>query len=316
MSTVANWVISLGGIAQKQQLVALGATDYGLTVAVRSGAVFRARHGWYSTVPASEEVLRAVRVGGRLTGLCAIRELGGWAWSSGTLHVSVPRNGARHRSQWNSTVRLSVATRTGVVLHWDGDHVVGRGTRTTVALQDALLRVVLDENLEEAVAALDWALHLGMLGPQAFEELIDRLPPRLRPIRDWVDPACESFPESLARTRLRMRGYRVRSQVPMNGSRRIDLVVEEQVALEVDGDEFHRDKFIEDRYKDLFITVLHLHVIRPPAIAIFNDWDFVLAAIEAALGRTAIVAENSGTDPLSRGADPPKWREHGDQERP
>jgi very-short-patch-repair endonuclease len=315
MSTVANWVIGLGGIAQKQQLVALGATGYSLTAAVRSGSVFRARHGWYSTIPASEEVLRAVRVGGRLTGLSAIRELGGWAWGSGTLHVSVPRNGARHRSQWNSTVRLSAAPRTGVVLHWDGSEVVGRGTRTMVALPDALLRVILDESFEEAVAALDWALHVGTLGPEAFEELMDRLPPRLRPIRDWVDPACESFPESLARTRLRLRGYRVRSQVPLNGSRRIDLVVEEQVAIEVDGEEFHRDSFTKDRYKDLYITVHKLHVIRPPAVAIFNDWDLVLAAIEAALARTGTVAENSGRDALGREADPPKWRAYREGER-
>jgi very-short-patch-repair endonuclease len=296
MSTVADWVTGLGGIAQKQQLVALGATDYALTAAVRTNAVFRARHGWYSTTLPSEAVFRAVRVGGRLTGLSAIREFGGWSWGHGPLHVSVPRNGARLRSQWDSTVRLSAQERSGVILHWDGSDVVGRGTRTSVALQDALLRVILDECFEEAVAALDWALHFGKLDRAAFEQLIRRLPPKLRLIRDWVDPACESFPESLARTRLRLRGYRVRSQVPMGGSRRIDLVVEDQVALEVDGEEFHRDRFKEDRLKDLLITLLRLHVIRPPAVAVFSQWDLVLAAIEAALERTGTTAKESGSE--------------------
>lgn len=283
---VAKWVSDLGGIAQKQDLVALGATDYALTSAVRSGAVFRARHGWYSTTPASEAVLRAVRVGGRLTGLSAIRELDGWTWSYGPLHVSVPRNGARLRSQWDSRTRISAGERSGVKLHWDGSDVVARGKRTAVALQDALLRVILDECLEDAVAALDWALHTGKLDRAGFEQVMGRLPPKLRWIRGWVDPTCESFPESLARTRLRLRGYRVRSQVPMGGSRRIDLVVEDQVALEVDGEEFHRDRFKEDRLKDLLITLLKLHVIRPPAVAVFNQWDLVLAAIETALERT------------------------------
>jgi very-short-patch-repair endonuclease len=296
MSAVANWVNSLGGIAQKQQLVALGATDYALTVAVRTNAVFRARHGWYSTIRPSAAILRAVRVGGRLTGLSAITDLGGWSWGHGPLHVSVPRNGARLRSQWDPAARLSAQERSGVILHWDGSDVVGRGTRTAVALQDALLRVILDECLEEAVAALDWALHVGTLDSAAFEQLICRLPAKLRWIRDWVDPACESFPESLARTRLRLRGYRVRSQVPMGGFRRIDLVVEGQVALEVDGEEFHRDRFTEDRLKDLLITLLKLHVIRPPAVAVFTQWDLVLAAVETALGRTGINAKESGSE--------------------
>lgn len=77
MSLIAEWLDELGGIAQKRQIVARGATDWMLTAAVRSGAVFRARQGWYSIVPELDAEVRAVRVGGRLTGISAIRHWGG-----------------------------------------------------------------------------------------------------------------------------------------------------------------------------------------------------------------------------------------------
>jgi len=77
MTDIARIVHQLGGIAQKQQLVARGARDLDLTRAFRSGAVDRARQGWYTTLPSEDLRVRAVRVGGRLTGLSAVHALGG-----------------------------------------------------------------------------------------------------------------------------------------------------------------------------------------------------------------------------------------------
>ena len=51
MASVREMVGGLGGLAQKRQLVALGATDWMLTRAVHDGEVHRARQGWYSTIP-------------------------------------------------------------------------------------------------------------------------------------------------------------------------------------------------------------------------------------------------------------------------
>jgi hypothetical protein len=58
-------VQSLGGIAQKQQLVALGVRGFQLAAAVRIGEVIRVRNGWCSTFDEQDPRLRAVRVGGR-----------------------------------------------------------------------------------------------------------------------------------------------------------------------------------------------------------------------------------------------------------
>lgn len=276
-------VTALGGMAQKQQLVARGARDLDLTSAVRGGDVSRARQGWYTTLPPTDARVRAVRVGGRLTGISAVIQAGGWVLGAHPLHVSVPENAGRLRSQRNRRVRFDMSERDGVVLHWEGPRVVERGSATSAHLEDALYRVILDEDLETAVAALDWALRTNGLGRIAFEQLMLRLPADCRVIRDWVDPACDSLPESLARTRLRLRGHSVESQVRVGDLERIDLVVDECVGVEADGEEFHLTRFEHDRRKDASILVAGLFPVRPSARMIFFGWERVVLAIERAI---------------------------------
>jgi hypothetical protein len=283
MLDIAKIVHSLGGLAHKRQLVARGARDVDLTRAVRDGVVSRARQGWYTTLSKTDARVRAVRVGGRLTGISAIVQAGGWILGDHPLHVSVPDNAARLRSQRNRRVRFDMSARAGVVLHWDGIGVVERGTAASVGLSDALYRVVLDEDLETAVAALDWALRTGALDLVDLESLILRLPGDHRFIRAWVDEHCDSLPESLTRTRLRLRGHAVTSQVRLGDLERIDLVVDDCVGIETDGEEFHLTRFERDRRKDLNITIENLYALRPSARMIFSEWDLVLLAIETAI---------------------------------
>ena len=279
--TVAQMVHMLGGIAQKQQLVARGARDIDLTRAVKSGSVIRARQGWYTTLPEQDDRVRAVRVGGRLTGLSAVAARGGWVLRNPVLHVSLPRNSARLRTPGNRfrTFRPNPGTR----LHWDDQALSDRGSVSSVAVADALYRVVLDEPLEVAVAALDWAVHTGAIDDFDFEALIIALPESLRAIRDWVDPRCESLPESLARTRFRLAGHHVRSQVELETGEFIDLVVDGTIGVEVDGYEYHATSFERDRAKDITITIEKFHALRPSANAVFHDWARLQVAVCVAL---------------------------------
>lgn len=294
MPDIASLVHSLGGMAQKRQLVARGARDHHLTSAVREGEVVRVRNGWYSTLSEQDPALRAVRVGGRLTGISALIARGAWALGEHPLHVSVHDNAARLRTQWNRHKSLDVAAPRGVRLHWDEREVRERGIATSVGLVDALRRVILDEELETAVAALDWALHTGALDPIDFETLILSLPAERRGIGGWVDAACESLPESLSRTRLRLSGHVVVSQVPLRDGKRIDLVVDGIAGIEVDGDLYHRDRFEQDRSKDIDITIDNLHALRPSARTVFRDWDRFALAVEIALAARRPDHENSG----------------------
>jgi very-short-patch-repair endonuclease len=302
MDSVSAIVRSLGGMAQKQQLVARGVRGFHLTAAVRSREVVRVRNGWYSTLDEQDPRLRAVRVGGRLTGISALAMRGAWILGKHPLHVSLHENAARMRTQDNRHQRLNVRAPHGVALHWDEPSVRLAGSATEVGLVDALLRVIMDEDFEVAVAVLDWAIHSGSIDRQDFEELVVRLPRERRGIAGWVDPQCESLPESLARTRLRLAGHLVVSQVQLGDLQRIDLVIDGHIGLEVDGKQFHSDRFESDRSKDVDITLQHLHALRPSASAIFYRWDRVAAAIDTALADRGVSLQNSGDrrrDPFS-----------------
>jgi very-short-patch-repair endonuclease len=310
MADIGALVLRLGGVAQKRQLVALGARDVDLTRAVRAGSVVRVRQGWYSTMGEVEPCIQAVRIGGRLTGISAIIHLGGWVLGSHPLHVSLADNAARLRDPLNR--RRSFQSRRGVFLHWERREVGERGSALCVGLVDALVRVVLDEDLETAVAALDWALHTGRLDRFDLERILLELPADRRWIAGWVDVRCESLPESLSRTRLRVAGHRVTSQVGL-GSERIDLVVDGIVGLEVDGEQFHVHRFEQDRRKDLAITLAGYHALRPSARMVFSDWDRVARAIAAAIrARGAPTFGNSGLPPERR----PKPSGGGGRRRP
>jgi hypothetical protein len=301
---IAEIVESLGGFAQKKQLVARGARDLDLTRAVRSGEVSRARQGWYTTLPTTDPRVRAVRVGGRLTGISAIIQAGGWVLGDHPLHVSVRDNAARLRSQHNRHVRLNVDAPGGVILHWDAVELSERGTAASVGLSDALYRVILDEDLETAVAALDWALRTGALDEYGFEALIRRLPRDFQCIDSWADILCDSLPESLSRTRLRLRNHTVVSQVALKTEEEIDLLVDDCVAVEVDGEKYHLTRFERDRHKDANITIEKFYSFRPSARMVFYEWDAVLLAIETAISMhvRAPRLENSGRGTCS----PPK----------
>jgi very-short-patch-repair endonuclease len=298
MVDVPAIVTALGGMAQKQQLVAAGARDLELTAAVRRGLVHRARQGWYTNLDDSDPRVRAVRVGGRLTGISAVIAAGGWALGHYPLHVSVHDNAARLRTPWNSAIALRGRRVEGLELHWDDDAVAARGTATAVDIRDALVRVVIDESLETAVAALDWAYYSGSVDRIDFEEIMLLLPGNRRYVGDWVDERSDSLPESLSRVRLRLRGHTVVSQRRLGDVEHIDLVVDGIVALETDGREHHAEAFERDRSKDLDITIDHLHSVRASATAVFHDWPRVLLAIETALDdrRTARGSANSGVE--------------------
>jgi hypothetical protein len=304
MPDIAAIVHSLGGLAQKQQLVARGARDLDLTRAIREGTVSRARQGWYTTLPDTDLRVRAVRVGGRLTGISAIIQAGGWVLGTHPLHVSVPDNAARLRSQHDRLVRFNPSARGGVVLHWDAAELSERGTVASVGLSDALLRVVLDEPLETAVAALDWALRTGALDAFDLETLLLRLPPDCRHIRYWVDDVCDSLPESLFRTRMRLLGHAVVSQVRIESGEAIDLLVDDCVGVDVDGEEFHLTRFERDRHKDANITIEKYYSFRPSARMVFYEWETVLLAIETAISMhvraPAIGNSGLGTSPLPK----------------
>jgi hypothetical protein len=269
-ATLLDIVGDAGGFATRRQLRRAGATDRDLTRAVRSGALHRPRLGWYSDLPPDDDRVTAVRVGGRLTGASALFHLGGWMWSRpARVCVSVAPNAARLRRCGRSRVV------------WDPVDVRERGGVAVVSVADALVRAVLEEDFEIAVALCDWALHHERVTADEFAEVIARLPSDARGIADWVDADSESILESVVRTRLRRAGFHVTSQVPVGFGRHTDLVVNGVLGIETDGRRWHAHRFDADVSKDMATLIRGRIPVQLSYELITQEWETVLAAIEA-----------------------------------
>lgn len=276
-----------GGIASLSALRATGVSERALTRAVRSSRILRLRNGWYSTLDAAAPRAIAIRAGGRLTGMTALDEMGAWVLDRpSVVHVSLPAHASRRRSC------------AGLVLHWE--NVAAGPDPAMVPLKSALVRVALDESLECSVPCFDWALRSGRLDRIDVEEILWRLPASSRVIGDWIDERSESVLESIARVRLRARGWTVTPQVPVGWVGRIDMVVEDTVGLELDGREFHQSSFERDRRKDLQITVEGRHALRVSRSMLRDSWPAVERAIEAAL-RARGVGKGGVSLPIPQG---------------
>ncbi len=287
----AHLVARNGGALERRRLHELGATDHDLRRALKAGSLNRPRRGWYSTWPERDPRFRAMRVGGRLTGISAVAALGGWVLGRHALHVAVPTNAARLRNQWRRDLRRTDARDDGVVVHWVSPAHDQSSSTGMVDVAEALELVCCIGPAEQAIAVLDWVRRTGRLDRIELAELRERLGPRRWLVDASVDN-CDSLPESLARTRLRAAGAQVSTQVTFtDGLEHIDLVLEGAVAVEVDGDEHHRTRFEEDRARDLAITRVGLHAVRPSARQVFTRWPEVQAALVRALRERGILVD-------------------------
>lgn len=289
MEQLAALVTDLGGVAHKRQLVAHGATDRLLTASVRFGSLHRARRGWYTVFPPGDPRHEAVRIGGRLTGASLLALHGAWLWTTPPVTVAVSANASRLRARhgatvvWRPRVLPSGPVRDRPTPPW------------AVPLEEALVTAVLGLPLDEAVALLDWALASGRFTRVELAEAFAHLPENRASIVGWADRRSESFIESLIRATFVSLGHDVRVQVPVGprDARRIDIVVDEVVALELDGRAFHADTFDADRHKDITVTIAGRVALRCGYGMVRDDRGLLVEAVHAIIRRSRAVSTAS-----------------------
>lgn len=295
MQLIATHVREAGGVLHKRDLVALGATDRMLTAAVRSGHVHRPRRGWYTTFAPGDARHEAVRIGGRLTGAALLALLGAWMWAVPPITVVVAPTASRLRPRrgatvlWRADGLVPPRPLHGPASHLDGDdeHAAEDAMRSAwaVPLRTALVDAVVAAPLDEAVALLDWALATGHFSVPGLHAAFARTPSDVRGIVEWADPRCESFIESVVRVTFVRLGHHVDSQVRVGPGdrRRIDLVVDGVVALELDGRSWHGDTFDADRLKDLAITIRGRTALRASYEMVRDHRPLLVTAVRAVL---------------------------------
>lgn len=294
MRGLIDTVLLAGGVAATHELLATGFTSHCLTAAVRSGEILRPRQGWYASPDLPDDMVRALRVGGRLASVSAAASYGLAVPHEFPLHVHVPHHDSRLRTERDFRIRLRDALGETTVIHRGPVSPISPTTRLRVSLDDCLRQVISTETENDAVACLDSALRIGALGDCDIQRLFAQLPGRCQPLAVKVDGASDSYPESIVRLNLARAGIATRIQVPVLGERWVDLLIGDCLAIEVDGaGKYSQDmtpgevarRVNSDRQRDAFLEALGYHVIRISYVMVLFDWPATLAMIQAVMDR-------------------------------
>lgn len=234
-----------------------------------AGRLVRVRRGWYALPHAAPDVVRAVRIGGTLSCVSALAHHRVWVPPDPRLHI-------RLSEHHHATSRLPDGVRScGIPLR-------AAPTRAVDLLPTALLAASWCLADEGFVVAMDSVLNQGMLTPADLATILAGRSRRVRRLLGETDQQAQSGLESMVRFRLRREGVRVRSQVPVTGVGRVDLLVGDRLVIETDGRAHHtgEETYASDRQRDLVLVTSGYLVLRLSYRQVVYEWDAVLARIQ------------------------------------
>lgn len=255
----------------RSDLVRTGMTGRLIAESVERGDLVHVRRDRYALASTHRDIVRAVRIGGRVSCLSLLVLLGVFVFRCRELHVLVTPGSSR----------LRVTKDVKAVLHWKVLTSV-RDSLHAAPLIDAVAHSVLCQAPREALATLDSVVHHGLLTLDELATMFTALPLRFRPLLVLVDPSADSGPETFMRLMLRTMGVAYETQVYLDGVGYVDFVVDGWLIIECDSKEFHEgwEKQVQDRGRDLAAARLGYVTVRPLAKDILNDQASVRQALE------------------------------------
>lgn len=263
--------MSPSGVYTKKQLVAMEFDDRMIERMRASGDLTRLRPWWYATRLHDATVAAAVRDGGILTCVDALRFHGMWTppGHRASLHLRRSKN----KSGKHTACRVSVgAERTAA------DAV----DPVPIALKYASGCLP----VEEWIAVADSYMNSTGTGAADLRVGMGTISVRLSHAVDRADAKSQSGTESIARVRLKSEGYDVVVQPSIEGVGHTDLRIG-KLLIECDSFMYHasRDDYERDHHRDRRALVDGWLTIRLTYDDIVYGWDAVLADIREITGR-------------------------------
>lgn len=290
MQTIEATLVEHDFFLRRRDLLALGYCDEDIKAELAQGRIFRVRHGWYSVPSAPEPAVRAVRVGGRLTGRSALASYGVPVPRKARIDVVVAAGACRLRNPRDRRKRVSRTH--DVDIHWTEESwMKHRSSPWRVSIGEALAAVLRYESRDIAVACCDLVINKKKLSATEVERLFDRAPGRARRWRGLVDGRSDSHGETFVRLWLGDEGIRFEPQPVLPGVGRIDGRITPWTFLEVDGaqhDELSEwntaggpkpSQFEEDHRRGTMVAIGGGRLQRVSYLQLFASWDLCLAAV-------------------------------------
>ncbi|WP_413318653.1 DUF559 domain-containing protein [Agrococcus sp. 1P02AA] len=280
MSTLRPLPQGATRVDEYRELRAEGLSRREIEEALRSGALVRARRDVYVRGSVDEQLLQALRIGGRLACATAARALGLWEPRDTRLHVHLWDGSTRLRDPSDRFQRLM--RRDGVVLHWS-DLDVDDGTRCSTSVTATVRCIARCLGVHEAIRVADSAMqrHRATLGD--MRRALDGFEWNDEPAIEAVDALCGSGYETDAKLLLRAAGLEHRQQVAIPRVGEVDFVVGGCVIVEVDGRATHEQAFERDRVRDAEALLQGYITVRVSATWLAGNPDRFVELVSAAL---------------------------------
>lgn len=276
-----------GGVASTAALAEHGLTARRIDRGVQTGDLLRLRQGWVALPSAPNPVVRAVRVGGRLSCVSALHPRKIWCRESRGLHVRVGRYSQHLSAPHDRRVPLGAPARFGVTVHRTITPGLAEHPFAIDPVPHALMHAVKCQPPADAIATLDSALNRKLITWGETEELLSFLPQRYRRYLQLVDGKSQSGLETKARLACRRHRIPFRTQVSIDGVGYVDILIGERLVLELDGYEFHSSKadFEEDRRRDAELARQCFRVQRASHDQVMYRWDEVFTVVRQLVAR-------------------------------
>ena len=286
MQAIERVIRSRGFFLRRRDLLALGYTDGAIQRALRAHRIFRVRQGWYSVPSAPEAGIRAVRVGGRLTGISALEDLGLRVPRQANLYVAVKPTASRLRRATDRHARVEVDDAVKVL--WTGTG--SGGTPWRVSISEALLAVLSTQTRDVAVACCSAALRHRKITASALADVFAKAPERARRWAALPSALDDSHGETFVRLWLLDAGVPCEQQPYVPGVGHLDFRLSPHSYVEVDGAQHDPrwtgdapSSYERDHDRDTSMSIDGSRVQRFTYRQLYSDWPRVLAAIERAI---------------------------------
>lgn len=257
-------------VLDRAELLARGMTGRAITRAIDAGHLRRLRRDRYAIEPVDPDIAEAVRIGGRLSCISLLSQIGVFVHIVDALHVHVVPGSSR--------IRPPRSRRT--ILHWQSWS--GQPSPVHVApFADAVAQAIRCQAPRASVATVDSVLHHGLMTREEVILMFTQLPVRFRPLLALIDASAASGPETFMRLILRALGVAYETQVLIEGVGRVDFLVEGWLIIECDSREFHEGwaKQVDDRRRDMAAAMQGYVTIRPLAVDILRNDPTVRQAV-------------------------------------
>lgn len=295
MEALDHHIRRYGLFLRRRDLLAHGYSDVDIRASLERGIIFRVRQGWYSVPDAPPAAVRAVRVGGRLTGVSALESFGLRVPRRDRVHIAVPAGACRLRKLEDRRRRLEAGD--PVRIHWV-DRKTPQSSIWRVSTDDALLVILMEENRDIAVACCSAVMHHKGWPGRRLDAVFARAPRHVQPWRELVCGLDESHGETFVRLWLWDAGIPWESQPRVAGVGRLDGRVGPHTYIEVDGGQHDpgwtgdgQSTYENDHVRDMTMRILGDTVLRYTYLQLYAKWPQVLAAIKRAIADDYALSE-------------------------